>query len=117
MVTTVTDYFWTLSAKWSVSAYRGTGRAADDVVQLCERHSASVTVKTTGQKSQPFGHVLGARAPSEVNRDWLLSVIDADAPGLPARVRITLVLDQGEDRPEIRFVAQAAPKIRRPVSR
>jgi general secretion pathway protein J len=36
---------------------------------------------------------------------------------LPARVRITLVLDQGEDRPEIRFVAQAAPKIRRPVSR
>lgn len=88
VVTTVTDYFWTLSAKWSVSAYRGTGRAAADVVQLCERHSASVTVKTTGQKSQPFAHVLGARAPSEVNLDWLLSVIDADAPGLPARVRI-----------------------------
>jgi len=36
---------------------------------------------------------------------------------LPARVRITLLLDQGPDRPEIRFVAQAAPKIRRPVTR
>jgi type II secretion system protein J len=35
---------------------------------------------------------------------------------LPARVRITLVLDMGEDRPELRFVSQAAPKLRKPIS-
>lgn len=35
---------------------------------------------------------------------------------LPARVRITLVLDMGEDRPELRFVSQAAPKLRKPLS-
>lgn len=35
---------------------------------------------------------------------------------LPARVRISLVLDMGEDRPELRFVSQAAPKLRKPIS-
>ena len=35
---------------------------------------------------------------------------------LPARVRITLVLDMGEDRPGLQFVSQAAPKLRKPIS-
>lgn len=35
---------------------------------------------------------------------------------LPARVRISLVLDMGDDRPELRFVSQAAPKLRKPIS-
>ena len=47
-------------------------------------------------------------------RSWDSSGDDKDF--LPARVRITLVLDMGEDRPEIRFVSQAAPKIRKPIS-
>lgn len=41
---------------------------------------------------------------------------DGEDPGLlPSRVRITLVLDMGEDRPELRFVTQAAPRIRAPI--
>lgn len=35
---------------------------------------------------------------------------------LPSRVRITLVLDSGDERPDIRFVAQAAPRVRRPIA-
>ena len=35
---------------------------------------------------------------------------------LPSRVRITLVLEGVDGRPEIRFVTQAAPKIRRPIA-
>ena len=35
---------------------------------------------------------------------------------LPARVRVTLVLESADGRPPIRFVTQAAPRIRRPVA-
>lgn len=46
--------------------------------------------------------------------DWDTQSEDQDL--LPSRIRITLVLDSGDERPDIRFVAQAAPRLRRPIS-
>ena len=47
-------------------------------------------------------------------RSWNTKGEDKDL--LPSRIRITLILNMGDDRPEIRFVTQAAPKLRRPIS-
>jgi hypothetical protein len=88
VVTTVTDYLWTVSCAWSVTAFRGTGRSDGDILRLSERRTGSVTVKTTQRSSQPFEHALGARAPRDLALDWLLSVLDASSPDLPARARI-----------------------------
>jgi type II secretion system protein J len=46
---------------------------------------------------------------------WQRSWDSDDNQLLPARVRVTLELERAESRQVIRFVAQAAPKIRRPV--
>ena len=46
---------------------------------------------------------------------WQRSWDSDDNQLLPARVRITLELERLNTRQVIRFVAQAAPKIRRPI--
>lgn len=46
---------------------------------------------------------------------WQRSWDSDDNQLLPARVRVTLELERADSRQVIRFVAQAAPKIRRPV--
>ncbi|MFN3197912.1 MAG: type II secretion system protein GspJ [Bradymonadia bacterium] len=46
--------------------------------------------------------------------DWDTQSDDQDL--LPSRIRITLELDSGDERPPIRFVAQAAPRLRRPIA-
>jgi general secretion pathway protein J len=52
---------------------------------------------------------------SSWSRSWD-SDDDPKNPLLPARVRITLVLESDNDRRPIRFVTEAAPKIRAPIS-
>ena len=46
---------------------------------------------------------------------WQRSWDSDDNKLLPARVRITLELERSDSKKTIRFVAQAAPKIRRPI--
>lgn len=47
---------------------------------------------------------------------WERSWDSKDNQVLPRRVRITLVLDGGKDGRPLRFVTQAAPRIRRPIA-
>ena len=87
-VVTVTDYFWTVRTSWSLEAFRGTGRDPSDVLCLCDRSSSSVTVKTTDSKLPPFGNGSDGHMQHDASLDWLLSVVDLNAEGLPARARI-----------------------------
>jgi len=72
VITKVTDYFWTYTAAWALDAYRGTGRGADDAVQLSSRASIRQEIKTA-TKSAP--QRTGTREPVELAVTWLLRLL------------------------------------------
>jgi len=76
VVTTVTEYFWTVSVSYSLVAVRGAGAAADDRLQLFAR-AGSEELKTTS-KSIPRPE-LHTHPQLSVNVSWLMLHLSASA--------------------------------------
>ncbi len=73
VVTTITEYFWGLDAKYQLLAYQGT--AIEEAIALHTR-SGSVEIKTTQNTTPRAKSVM--RSPLEVNVTWLLVHLDGE---------------------------------------
>jgi len=91
VVTTVTEYFWTVQSSWSVEIFRGTGSSPADVLLLSSRTNGKDEVKTAA-KSSPFNG--RKHEPFTISITWLAKALDRAAPGLPVKIRIDRTSDK-----------------------
>ncbi|CAE7382352.1 susA, partial [Symbiodinium sp. CCMP2456] len=77
VVTTVTEYVWSFSVQYELTAFRGVGAEADDRIVFRSRSGTS-EIKTSG-KVPPFPEVK-VHKPDPVNVSFLLRSLREDAP-------------------------------------
>ena len=68
VVTTVTEYFWSVGASWALEAFRGAGRSEGDVVALVARASIAHELKSL-VKTAPVADADAAAAHAAVMAD------------------------------------------------
>lgn len=81
VVTTVTEYFWTLRSSYELTAIRGVGQEPGDRLVICQREGQDELITTT--KVAPRPEVRSPAKDVQVNVSWLLANISSDPAACP----------------------------------